>query len=286
MPADAAICSQNVTVEEVAPTISCPANKDATVNSSVTVAPTNLTGCSSGCSYTIEGSSATGNGYTGGNVSFNGEASTGSRNYTFRVSNSKGSASCNFSINYVNAPASSSSGGGYDCRESWGSKPSNVSTACRINGGNCYKCNPERGGDCGNGWLWTGGFDPSWVSYWFVEIPCSGGGGGETPSSSSETPASSSAGGGGGATIQLEFNHAYTEGTYNITSCNGKTGSNIPLQIGNANMQNCFSVINTSTSIGYWNNSAYGCNGQANISLPAVMTIPAGVTISFQGGCW
>ena len=105
-------CSKSVTVNEVAPTITCPANQTGkTTGSIIKVTPAALTGCTSGCSYTIEGSAATGSGYTGGELSFTGESSAQTKEYTFSVTNSVSSASCKFSVEYV-APASSSSGSG------------------------------------------------------------------------------------------------------------------------------------------------------------------------------
>ncbi len=105
-------CSKSVTVNEVAPTITCPANQTGkTTGSIIKVTPAALTGCTSGCSYAIEGSAATGSGYTGGELSFTGESSAQTKEYTFSVTNSVSSASCKFSVEYV-APASSSSGSG------------------------------------------------------------------------------------------------------------------------------------------------------------------------------
>lgn len=94
-------CSQNITVTEVPPTITCPADLTGiALNSNVSVTPQSLTGCTNGCNYTIEGTSATGSGYTGGEVSFTGEGVAGEKTYTWYVSNSKDSADCEFKVTY------------------------------------------------------------------------------------------------------------------------------------------------------------------------------------------
>lgn len=93
-------CSVDVSVVEVAPTITCPDDMTKSVGATVSVTPKSLSGCASGCSWTIDGAGASGSGYTGGAVSFTGESSAGTSTYTFNVSNSKGSASCNFNVEY------------------------------------------------------------------------------------------------------------------------------------------------------------------------------------------
>lgn len=94
-------CSYSVIVEEVAPEITCPADLTGiALNSNVSVTPQSLTGCTNGCNYTIDGSSATGSGYTGGEVSFTGESAAGEKTYTWNVSNSKGSDDCEFKVTY------------------------------------------------------------------------------------------------------------------------------------------------------------------------------------------
>ena len=93
-------CSKTVTVEEVPPTITCPDDMTKPIGATVSVTPKSLSGCAGGCYYTIEGTGTTGSGYTGGALSFTGASAAGTSNYTFNVSNSKGSASCNFNVEY------------------------------------------------------------------------------------------------------------------------------------------------------------------------------------------
>lgn len=93
-------CSVDVSVVEVAPAITCPDDMTKSVGATVSVTPKSLSGCASGCYYTIDGTGASGSGYTGGAVSFTGASSAGTSTYTFNVSNSKGSASCNFNVEY------------------------------------------------------------------------------------------------------------------------------------------------------------------------------------------
>jgi len=95
-------CKKSVTVGEIKPKIVCPDNKTAKVGSTVSVTPKSLIGCGTGCSYTIVGAGASeASGYTGGVVSFKGESKTGDKDYTFRVTNSKGDDECDFTVTYT-----------------------------------------------------------------------------------------------------------------------------------------------------------------------------------------
>ena len=94
-------CTNTIDINDVAPTITCPDNMTKSVGSTVSVTPKSLSGCTNGCSYTIEGTSASGNGYTGGAISFAGASYAVTETYTFNVSNSKGErASCSFNVEY------------------------------------------------------------------------------------------------------------------------------------------------------------------------------------------
>ena len=93
-------CSVDVSVEEPPPTITCPDDMTKPIGATVSVTPKSLSGCAGGCYYTIDGTGATGSGYTGGAVSFTGESSEGSKSYTFTVTNSVGTASCPFTVTY------------------------------------------------------------------------------------------------------------------------------------------------------------------------------------------
>jgi uncharacterized membrane protein YgcG len=55
------------------------------------------------------------------------------------------------------------------------SVPQNPLGACFAAGGKCYKCNPARGSECGNSWLWIYNFVPENVGWWYTEIACDGG---------------------------------------------------------------------------------------------------------------
>ena len=50
--------------------------------------------------------------------------------------------------------------------------PSNPRNACFAYNGTCYKCNPARGSECSNSWLWQGSFTPSNVGWWYEEVDC------------------------------------------------------------------------------------------------------------------
>ena len=96
-----ASCSASLTVNAVAPSFSCPTNQTETVSTSVSITPQNLTGCEDGCSYTISGTSVTGNGYTGGALpGFVGPSSAGTVSYTVSLTNTAGTDSHNCSITY------------------------------------------------------------------------------------------------------------------------------------------------------------------------------------------
>lgn len=114
----AASCSETVTVSEKAPTVTCPDASTQSVNSTVTLSPKALTGCSNGCSYEVTTSSSgwwgtstttvtSGSGLTsGGSFSFTGESSETSKSYTLKVSNSVGSATCDFTVKYSRSSTS------------------------------------------------------------------------------------------------------------------------------------------------------------------------------------
>ena len=74
-----------------APAFSCPDNLSFEVNSSVTITPTGVTGCSSGCDYEISGTSVQGNSYTGGALpSFTAPSTAGTVPYTIVLENDVG----------------------------------------------------------------------------------------------------------------------------------------------------------------------------------------------------
>ena len=50
--------------------------------------------------------------------------------------------------------------------------PSNPKNACFAYNGTCYKCNPARGSECSNSWLWQGSFTSSNVGWWYEEVDC------------------------------------------------------------------------------------------------------------------
>lgn len=129
-------CSVDVSVVEVAPTITCPDDMAKSVGATVSVTPKSLSGCASGCYYTIDGTGASGSGYTGGAVSFTGASSAGTSTYTFNVSNSKGSASCNFNVEYSASAA-------IDITASCGSYQSYTPGKCysiTMAGGSVWRC--------------------------------------------------------------------------------------------------------------------------------------------------
>lgn len=191
-------CTETVVVKEKNPT--CSVNDmEKTVDTDVTISPSTTTGCTSGpCSYQITGGTkggVSGSGYQDSDASLSyplpGETTAGKVSYILSLTNSVGTGSCNFEVDYKEKPVSSG------C-EVWVNGTGNYSGHCYNSGlnnmnGKCYKCNPERGSGCNAQWLNDNASD----SYWWVETPCDGSGSGSTPGSSASTPSSSSAGGGG-----------------------------------------------------------------------------------------
>lgn len=70
---------------------------------------------------------------------------------------------------------SSSSSGNLCPQHPLASVPASPLSACFSYGGKCYRCNPDRGGDCGNDWLWIYSFNSSNVGWWYEEVDCSTG---------------------------------------------------------------------------------------------------------------
>jgi hypothetical protein len=93
-----------------APAFSCPDNLSFEVNSSVTITPTGVTGCSSGCDYEISGTSVQGNSYTGGALpSFTAPSTAGTVPYTIVLENDVGPTSKTCVVKFIEAGAGGSS---------------------------------------------------------------------------------------------------------------------------------------------------------------------------------
>ena len=50
--------------------------------------------------------------------------------------------------------------------------PGNPKNACFAYNGTCYKCNPDRGSECSNSWLWQGTFTSANVGWWYEKVDC------------------------------------------------------------------------------------------------------------------
>jgi len=70
--------------------------------------------------------------------------------------------------------SSSSSGSGGCAPYPLLSTPSDPLNACFVTNGKCYKCNPDRGSECGYSWLWNSGFNEGNVGWWYKEVACGG----------------------------------------------------------------------------------------------------------------
>ena len=118
-------CSKDITINQAPPSFTCETNKTATVSTSVALTPQNLSGCEDGCSYTIAGTSVTGNGYTSGALpGFTGPSSAGTVSYTVSLTNSANTTSHACSVTWTAVSSSSaavssssSAGGGCHCTD-------------------------------------------------------------------------------------------------------------------------------------------------------------------------
>jgi len=91
------------------------------------------------------------------------------------------------------AKASSSSTVASPCVQPMDGVPTGGITSCIIVNGKCYTCNPDRGNECNQSWVWKG--EQVSDTHWYKEVSC---GGSVNPgASSSSKPASSSSAGGG-----------------------------------------------------------------------------------------
>ena len=72
-------------------------------------------------------------------------------------------------------------------------------------------------------------------------------------------------------------------GTYTIAQCNGNTGT-VHTQI-KAGFANCWNAFSSATNAGYWNNQTGNCDGEAVVSFPVTVTVPAGQTLTLSN-CW
>lgn len=210
-------CTQTITVTEVAPQITCPANlTGVALNSNVSVTPQSLTGCGNGCNYTIDGTSATGSGYTGGALSFTGESTAGEYTYTFNVNNTAGADACEFTVAYdASAPVCHCEdycGTGCESNVMTGNIGDKAFNGClfitdatrlsfntdnggywKVNGSTIDQKQPcwDNSGDCSKfldnypkvdgGWYIQGNVDWASVHTSTVQNPCEGSGGGSVP---------------------------------------------------------------------------------------------------------
>ena len=77
-----------------------------------------------------------------------------------------------------------------------------------------------------------------------------------------------------------ENGNELSAGTYTIAKCKGNTGS-MNTQI-SANFVDCWNAFSSKSSEGYWNNAVNNCNGQAVVSFPVTVTVPAGGTLNLS----
>ena len=247
-----ATCSKDITINQAPPAFQCETNKSATVSTSISLTPQNLSGCEDGCSYTIAGTSVTGNGYTSGALpGFTGPSSAGTVSYTVSLTNSANTTSHDCSVTWTAvssssaAVSSSSAGGGCHCTcpsgcnnvitsGSWSNHtncyfatainfvgPYN-STVVNVNGttfsGNWFGGSSMPAKKDGGWYIQFTTVDGSEAAEFTIGSPTCGGGGGG--SSSSAAASSSSAGGGGTIAINASSEISIPAGTHTVT-CSG-----------------------------------------------------------------
>ena len=293
-----------------------PVNTPMTTSGSVTA-----TGCETGCTWSItDGSTEVGHGDYGSTpYSFTGATTAGTVNYVFSVKRTEDNEvkSCDddpFSVEYVaessSSVAQSSSSAAESCHCTCPSGCNNVITSGWDNGNHtgCYFATAFNIGAWNssvvnvNGSTFTntqktqndytaidGGYYIQYTSWSYPSTTITGGmrncgGGGASsssaaPSSSSTAPASS-ASGGGTPVANWENGNELSAGTYTIAKCKGNTGS-MNTQI-SANFVDCWNAFSSKSSEGYWNNAVNNCNGQAVVSFPVTVTVPAGGTLNLS----
>jgi len=115
--------------------------------------------------------------------------------------------------------ASSSAAAQSPCVQPQNSVPPGGITSCIIVNGKCYTCNPERGNDCNQPWIWNGG-NAAGDTYWYKEVDCKGSTG-PTPGVSSSAGTVTSSNSGGGTSSNSGSGNANTGTPVN----NGKNGT-------------------------------------------------------------
>ena len=102
-------CSQTAVALVVPPTVTCPRpHYSANPNEQITFTPDDLDNCEVGCDYTIvkdgetdpKASKSDHSYKTTSGIPFSGDAAAGETKYIFTVTNTKGSASCDFYVDY------------------------------------------------------------------------------------------------------------------------------------------------------------------------------------------
>jgi len=115
--------------------------------------------------------------------------------------------------------ASSSSVAQSPCVQPQNGVPPGGITSCIIVNGKCYTCNPERGNECNQPWIWNGG-NAAGDTYWYKEVDCKGSTG-PTPGVSSSAGTVTSSNSGGGTSSNSGSGNANTGTPVN----NGKNGT-------------------------------------------------------------
>jgi hypothetical protein len=80
----------------------------------------------------------------------------------------------------LSSSSTGSGGGSGNCIEPTNNVvPPGGVTSCIVRDGNCYTCNPDRGNECNQGWIWGNGGNVG-DNYWYKKVECSAGGTGGT----------------------------------------------------------------------------------------------------------
>jgi len=121
--------------------------------------------------------------------------SNSSSSYIAAAKSSSSVAGTSSTVASSSSKVSSSSVAKSPCVEPMEGVPPGGTTSCIIKDGKCYTCNPDRGKECENVWIWKA--DNVNQPYWYKEVSCNGSID-PTPGVSSSTGTATSSNSGGG----------------------------------------------------------------------------------------
>lgn len=252
---------------------------------SIVFSPT-VGGCNGDCSWKIfDGSNQINYGtYNSTSLSFNDVNGSGTKTYNFRVvrqvDEQKDSANCNVTVTYKSALTLTT------CPSDVTDQDPSSTIALSPSVGGCGSCswkvllgNVQKGsGQSLNSVSFKDENGTGSNTYTFRVVRQEAGQKDSTECNFNVTFASA-----GGTVDDWQNNVSLSAGTYTISKCKGATGS-LHTQI-KANFVNCWDAFSAKSNSGYWNNRPEQCDGEAVVSFPVTLTVPAGKTVTLSN-CW